>query len=381
MSSNRRVLTVNASSHFLKLNRTLSALNQNITNLTSTVVGQNTQKKQKKRTVEESSDERSSPSLVDEESVDELVAQIPTLSVSAKKSKKVSAYNVPVEEPMATTTSSSSSANEMPTNNEFAPNSGVASLTLVSANDFNRHLQTLKSQSSNFHIYTRGSTPKQTTEQFSREYQTELCEKFLKNSLKVNERNTYHTHEIGSSYNNKSKLDKLQCTVEDSPQNSLIVVSEISRLGRDAFQVFDVLKSAKENNCRILSVIERLIFNVDRKMDTQFYKKVIDSIEESDKLSNRVIAAQNLIRQSGGYIGRAPYGKKSVKRTMPTGKTINILETNIEEQKAMNKIRAFYKANKNIQQTWALTVNYVSKNNLRPISKQLMKKIVEGQVT
>ena len=118
----------------------------------------------------------------------------------------------------------------------------------------------------------------------------------------------------------------------------MIIIPEISRLGRNVFQVFKLLQIVNEKKCYIYAIDENLIYNVDRKMDTKFYGCVIKSIEESDKLSNRIINSQNYIRANGGYIGRAPYGKKLIKNE----NGVNSIVVNEEENNIIKTIIAKY---------------------------------------
>lgn len=360
-STGRPVIRLpHATKSITMLNKSIAELNRNLTNFTQNITNKNGRRTSKQSNINDDIDDITNDLSNDLSVMDEDIEETPV----SKKTKKTTAKQ------STTTTSSSSSSNEI------IPNPNVQNAIL--SNDFGKYLEKLKESTESYHIYTRTSTMGQTEERFGREYQVSLCENFLKTKFNVNARNVYHLHEIGSSYNQKNKLIDLKEKVEDVEEYSLIVVSEISRLGRDAFQVFDVLKSAYDNKCRIISVMEKLIFNLDRKMNTLFYEKVIDSIKESDRLSNRVMAAQDMIRANGGHIGRAPYGMKLVKKKLPNGKLINIIEPNKIEQQVKTKIRALYNQTHSLVDTRREIYRHIATNRLKPLSAFMINSIALG---
>jgi DNA invertase Pin-like site-specific DNA recombinase len=90
-----------------------------------------------------------------------------------------------------------------------------------------------------------------------------------------------------------------------------------------------MLKTIEDKNCWIISVTEGLCFNKSKLMNKQFYQKIIDAERESDLISIRTTNAYKVIKEKGGFIGRAPFGKKKVINNGITTIVDNIDEINI----------------------------------------------------
>lgn len=233
-------------------------------------------------------------------------------------------------------------------------------------------------------VYTRTSTKKQSEEQHGLDYQQKLCDKFISdnnynnksnldsdtsnNDTSNNDNNTDNIHDIGSSYNNEKKLSNLTKYVRKMGENTTIFVSEISRLGRNIWQVFDILKKISTKKSYVISVSEKLVFNYNKKMDTQFYYKVIDSINEADMISTRVTNAIKYIRANNGHVGRAPFGKKVIR----DDKKIPRLVRNINEENIINKIINIYKKGNTV----AKISEIINDNSDKPLSISLIRKII-----
>ena len=162
-------------------------------------------------------------------------------------------------------------------------------------------------------IYSRVSTKKQYNDANGLDYQDMVCENYIKEVFNVNPQEVNYYCDMGSSYNSIFRLKDLNLMVKNLVPNSVILVSEISRLGRNVCQVIPLFKKIKDKKCWIISVCEGLCFNKSRLMDKQIYQKVIDAERESDLISMRTSNANKLIKQNGGHIGRAPYGKEKIK--------------------------------------------------------------------
>jgi DNA invertase Pin-like site-specific DNA recombinase len=166
----------------------------------------------------------------------------------------------------------------------------------------------------NLYVYLRVSTRGQTIKSNGLEDQCKICQDYIKKNFPQNEIFKYYT-DIGSSYNDKNTLVKLNELIKkiSSEKNSLILVRDISRLGRNTFQVFNLLRKVTKSNSYIIGVDENLCWNYSRLMDRKFSHMVINSEETSDfksiKQSNRI----KYIRSVGGYIGRNPYGTQIIK--------------------------------------------------------------------
>jgi DNA invertase Pin-like site-specific DNA recombinase len=219
-------------------------------------------------------------------------------------------------------------------------------------------------QNTNFNItpghvygYTRVSTHRQATEKNGLDYQYDLCENYSKNVIK---KNIFEFHtDVGSSYNNEFALKNLTKLVKNMPTNSLILVSETSRLGRNTFQVFRLLREIINKKSYVISIAENLCFNKTRLMNKQFYQKIIEAEKDSDLISIRVTNALSSIRARGGHIGMAPYGysKQRVNGLM-------ILVSNDNEKKIIKKLIEKFNVVKNyFDVTCYLLKNKIMKRN------------------
>ena len=218
----------------------------------------------------------------------------------------------------------------------------------------------------NVFIYIRVSTNKQKS---GLDYQLMLCENYANKELKINDFKVYDDY--GSNYKKQKYLYNFNKLKRNIDNNSLILISEVSRLGRNIHQVFDFLKYIKKKNSQIYSVSENLYFNENSRMDKKFYKKVIESETESDNLSERMKNKYLYIKNNGGYFGRVPYGKL-IKKI----KGIPILINNTEEIKIINKILKLYNNNNT-----KIYKNIITKNEcyLRILEKLNQKNILKRE--
>ena len=109
--------------------------------------------------------------------------------------------------------------------------------------------------------------------------------------------------------------------------NSLIVISEVTRLGRNYKMVERILKTIDKKKSYIVSISENLVYGITNRKNKEFIYKVIDSERESDAISRRVKNAQQYIKKNGGYIGKAPFGYKIIKNS----RNIPVLKENAED--------------------------------------------------
>ncbi len=157
----------------------------------------------------------------------------------------------------------------------------------------------------NFYIYSRVSSKKQASDSsHGLDSQEELCEQYLKNIYNFNDKkildNVNYYCDIGSSYSNPKALHQLALLSKQIEPDSLILISEISRLGRNVRQVINLLKVFEDKNCKIISVSEGLCFNKNKLINKQFYQKIIDAERESDLISIRTTNANKIIKSKGG---------------------------------------------------------------------------------
>ncbi len=213
----------------------------------------------------------------------------------------------------------------------------------------------------NFYIYSRVSTTAQSLDsKFGLDSQELLCENYLKDIYKLSnesiESNVNYYCDVGSSYSNPKSLHQLNLMVKELKCNSLVLISEISRLGRNVRQVINLLKNIEDKNCCVISVTEGLCFNKSKLINKQFYQKIIDAEREADLISIRTKNAYNVIREKGGYIGTAPYGKKKVKSN---GKTV--LVDNLEEINTIKLVIELFRKFPNYQ----TVVEKLNQNNIK----------------
>lgn len=217
----------------------------------------------------------------------------------------------------------------------------------------------------NFYIYSRVSTNSQATDSnHGLDSQDLISENYLKEIFSQNDKsiesNVNYYCDIGSSYSNPKSLHQLDLMVKQLEPNSLILISETSRLGRNVQQVINMLKKIENKNCWIISVTEGLCFNKSKLMNKQFYQKIIDSERESDLISIRITNAYKVIKEKGGFIGCAPFGKKKIKinkitKLIDNQEEINIIKLVIELYKKFNSYKIV--ADK-------LNENFIKKRNL-----------------
>ncbi len=201
----------------------------------------------------------------------------------------------------------------------------------------------------NFYIYSRVSTNSQASDSnYGLDSQDFVSENYLKDIFNRNDKliesETNYYCDIGSSYSNPKSLHQLNLMVRELKPNSLILISEISRLGRNIRQVIDLLKKIEDKKCWVISVTEGLCFNKSKLMNKQFYQKIIDAERESDLISIRTTNAYKVIKQKGGYVGLAPYGKKKVKsngvpKLVDNEEEIKIIKLVIELYKKFNSYK------------------------------------------
>ena len=185
-------------------------------------------------------------------------------------------------------------------------------------------------------VYTRVSTGKQSTyEKYSLDTQRYLCDKYI-NQFYPSINASYYK-DIGSSYNTNMILHDMSAMIYKLKPNTLIIISEISRLGRSSKMVEKILEIVKKKKSLIYSISENLIYGKTKLSNDKFIKKVMESEKESDILSMRVKNIQKYIKQNGGYVGKPPFGYKVVKNS----RNIPVLKENEEHFKLIDNIVNF----------------------------------------
>jgi DNA invertase Pin-like site-specific DNA recombinase len=215
---------------------------------------------------------------------------------------------------------------------------------------------------SNIYVYLRVSTYAQTYKSNGLKEQNEICQEYIKNNfLKFNGEIQFYT-DVASSYNNKNVLINLNKIIRkiSSQPNSILLVRDISRLGRDTFQVFSLLRKIRKSKSYIIGIEENLCYNYSKLMDKKFSHSIIDSEEHSDIKSIKLTQIINKIKSVGGYIGRVPYGCMTIKKN-----NIPYIYKNPSEINVITMIKNVFLKYKSIEKTtkYLNTKNFKYRNN------------------
>jgi len=166
-------------------------------------------------------------------------------------------------------------------------------------------------RANNYYIYYRVSTQSQANDSaHGLDIQTQGCENYADKIFGIKEHQINYYCDIGSSYNLKSDLPQLRKLVKDLIPKSLIMVWDISRLGRDTIGVFASLKKIREKQCIIVSVKDYLTFGLRDNEDKLFYHKIVCAEAESDQKSIRTKKIIEKLRSKRIHMGIIPYGYK-----------------------------------------------------------------------
>jgi DNA invertase Pin-like site-specific DNA recombinase len=208
------------------------------------------------------------------------------------------------------------------------------------------------------YVYLRVSTRTQTYKSNGLEEQNEICQAYIKKNFPKLTNSVEFFTDVGSSYNGKNKLTNLNKIIRklSTQTNILLLVRDISRLGRDTFQVFSLLRKIKKSNSYIIGIEENLCYNHSRLMDRKFSHSIIDSEECSDIKSIKSTNRINKIISNGGYVGRVPYGCMVVKKN-----NIPYIYKNPNEINIIRMIKQVFLKHKNVIKI----VKYLNKKNFK----------------
>jgi DNA invertase Pin-like site-specific DNA recombinase len=226
----------------------------------------------------------------------------------------------------------------------------------------------------NIYVYLRVSTQAQTYKTNGLDEQNKVCQKYIKDMFSKFKGSIEFYTDIASSYNNKNtliNLNKITRKLSSTP-NSLLLVRDISRLGRDTFQVFSLLRKIKKTNSFIIGIEENLCYNYTKLMDRKFSHAIIDSEEHSDTKSIGTKNRINKIISVGGYVGRVPYGTKIIKKN-----NIPYIYKNPNEINILKMIKSLFLKYKCVIKTtkYLNTHNFKYRNNVDWTETQIKKKI------
>jgi DNA invertase Pin-like site-specific DNA recombinase len=231
-------------------------------------------------------------------------------------------------------------------------------------------LNTFSIKPNYIYVYLRVSTHAQTHKSNGLEEQNEICQAYIKKHFpKLINSIEFHT-DVGSSYNGKNKLTNLNKIIRrlSTQTNALLLVRDISRLGRDTFQVFNLLRKIKKSKSYIIGIEEDLCYNHSRLMDRKFSHSIIDSEEHSDFKSIKSTNRINKIISNGGYIGRVPYGCMVVKKN-----NIPYIYKNPNEINIILMIKQVFLKYRNVPKTvkYLNTKNFKYRNGIEWNDKQI----------
>lgn len=199
-------------------------------------------------------------------------------------------------------------------------------------------------------IYVRVSSVYQTGKSNDSKYssgpvlngQIEICKRFY-NDMFPRRLDPVVVSDVGSSFNNKNKLVNLDNMINDMEENTLIIIHDISRLGRNVYQTFsNVYESVELKKSKIYSVIDKKLFGNDRLEDIDFFRQSVEAEAESAKRSTIAKERNNYIRSIGGHVGKVPFGKK-VRRIKTSGEYMKrVLINDAVQQRSIRKIIQMY---------------------------------------
>lgn len=210
---------------------------------------------------------------------------------------------------------------------------------------------------SKIYIYLRVSTKSQIRNNSNGlQNQIKICDNFVKEYYKSKKIPIEYYEDIGSSYKKESALKNLENLLNNIESSSILIIKDISRLGRNSFQVFSLLKKIKRANSYIISINDNLCYNFTKLMDKNFYHKTIDAEHSSDIKSIKCLRRCSIIKDKGGFCGRPAYGYKIIKKN-----NIPYICKNIQEFKIIKLMKLQY----NIYKNYNNVAEYLKKNNIK----------------
>jgi DNA invertase Pin-like site-specific DNA recombinase len=224
-------------------------------------------------------------------------------------------------------------------------------------------------------IYIRVSTKQQSNdEKYGLLSQEQLCVEYVNRFYKGIKYTI--TTDIASSYNNVKALKNLDNLIDNLKNNTLIIVSEASRFGRNTIQSYQALEKVRNKNSYVISVIEQLCYGISRNYDTRFKERLLAAEESSTLLGERIKKSQLVIKQHGGHIGKAPFGYRKIKVSINDKLTIPKLEEDPLHQKIIRQITNLTNNNMSVSEIrdYLLTRNLLNKKWTNTIVKKIINK-------
>lgn len=233
-------------------------------------------------------------------------------------------------------------------------------------------------------IYVRVSTFYQTGKKETGKYssgpalngQIEICKRFY-NDMFPNRVDPIIVSDVGSSFNDKYKLVNLDNMINNMDENTLIIIHDISRLGRNVYQTFsNVYESVELKKSKIYSVIDKKLFGHDRLEDMDFFRQSVEAEAESAKRSAIAKERNNYIRSIGGHVGNVPFGKK-VKRMKTSGEYMKrVLINDSAQQRSIRDIIRQYEKGFKVSIIKNELIRKKHTNNGKPISIGVIRGVI-----
>ena len=175
------------------------------------------------------------------------------------------------------------------------------------------------------YAYIRVSTEKQTVKNQKEEIKQYAKFHKLKNIVFIAETIS------GTKAPESRKLGELINLLQ---KNDILIVTELSRLGRSLTMIFSVMSQLKKNGVRVIGIKNGYDSTLNKyAAETLEFAFGLSAEIERDLISERTKMGLSLLRKEGKHIGR-PYGSKNkknklsgkgayVKRELITGKSIS----------------------------------------------------------
>ena len=230
---------------------------------------------------------------------------------------------------------------------------------------------------SNIVIYCRVSSKKQSDDTHTGlKTQYSICLEYIKNNELYKNIDIGVIEEIGSSYNNQNALMKLDKILTIMETNTLILIHDTSRFGRNIYQTNRDCEKVDLKKSYIISVTEQICFGLNRITDQTFFQKLNEAEMFSNIQSERAKNRFKILKENGEYFGRAPFGKMIIKNDEDK----RVLVDNPPEQEMISNLKislidnkeSIYTVNHELIRTNAL-------NQFWPLSK--LKRIIKNYMT
>jgi len=191
------------------------------------------------------------------------------------------------------------------------------------------------------YTYIRISTKKQSMDdKMGLERQRFLCDEYIKKNYPYT-RNISHYEDIGTSYKTGRRQLNMKELLRKIKNNSMIIIAEISRLGRHIQMVNQILQIINEKKCVIVSINDKLTYGISKLHNKKFREKIKFAKEESDYKSRQIKNSIMYRMLRGGSFGRPAFGYEYIKNS----NRVAVIKKKLSEFKIIDKIINLSKTN------------------------------------